>query len=652
MIDSCFLEIDKFLGQTGMFLYTDTAFTNLLKLIVLGIVVLSSLLSGETDLTADEGAGDAKHPNILWIITDDQRPDSVGAYNQAVYGHLESPLGYVESPNVDRLASEGILFTKAYTNSPVCAPSRAALHSGRYPFRSGRYAFELSHQGPDFIRPVVSEVLRDTGYQTSMFGKEDHYIFKWGPGQGFHNAKLFDLQVHFKHHIQVFGMGDLFVKASYGDEKGNSTPVGFKETVVYPNGEQRSYFLKRESGELSPEDITSRKQTDEEFGLLRAYTRANTNLIIGGTNPKPAHETIDAYIVREFTSYLDNADTKYKTMNGREEQGADSSKPQFLQLGFHLPHTPVLPPKSIQDRFKDKFYRLPEFDKEELGKTPNQLQRVYKALKIDGLKDAEKQKAIQDYYAFCAHGDDLIGKAVKTFQQYCQKNNQPWVVVYTVGDHGWHLGENGIEGKCGPWRQSVNNAAIVVASDKSLVPAGLVNHDMVEFVDFAPTIMSFAGVDTDKPEFDYLDGVNMLDIVSNKVEKREYIVGEIAVICGQRAYLHSDRFRFSMKTRPFYGSVPNSDIGKNIKWALETSADKVEMALYDLSRDPLERNNIAYQEDYKELANWFRNKLGNIVLGDGRIEVDWSQENKFVLSDFARGAHDNKLDIPKHLLPK
>ena len=598
-----------------------------------------------------ENVGRRSAPNILWIITDDQRPDSVGAYNQAVFGHRASPLGYVESPNVDRLAAEGVLFTKAFTNSPVCAPSRASLHSGRYPFRSGRFAFELSHQGPDFVRPVVSEVLRDAGYQTSMFGKEDHYIYRWGPGQGFFNAQLFDLQVHFKHHIQSAGMGDLFTKASYGNKKGNATPLGFKETVVYPNGETRSYFLKREQGDLTEEDISARKQTDEEFGLLRAYTRANNTLIIGGTNPKPAPETIDAYIVREFSNYLSHSGTTYKTMNGREVSGADASRPQFLQLGFHLPHTPVLPPKSIQDRFKEKTYRLPEFDADELKKTPQQLKRLYNNLKIDGLKEEEKQQAIQDYYAFCAHGDALIGQAVKKFKAYSIQNEQPWVVVYTIGDHGWHLGENGIEGKCGPWTQSVNNAAIVVASDKSLVPAGTVNRDLVEFVDFAPTIMSFAGIDTTEPKYDYLDGVDLLDVVSGKVPKREYIVGEIGVICGQRAYLHSERFRFSMKTRPFPGAVPNSRIGENIEWALKASADKVDMSLYDLDHDPLERNNLAYQPEYQELANWFRQKLGNIVLGDGRVEVDWSQENKYVLSEFAKGAHDGKLDIPERLMP-
>ena len=75
------------------------------------------------------------------------------------------------------------------------------------------------------------------------------------------------------------------------------------------------------------------------------------------------------------------------------------------------------------------------------------------------------------------------------------------------------------------------------------------------------------------------------------------------------------------------------------------------MSLYDLRIDPLERVNVAYQENYEELAAFFRNKLGNIILGDRRVECDWSKENKFHISNFAAGAHDRKLDIPEKIIP-
>lgn len=75
------------------------------------------------------------------------------------------------------------------------------------------------------------------------------------------------------------------------------------------------------------------------------------------------------------------------------------------------------------------------------------------------------------------------------------------------------------------------------------------------------------------------------------------------------------------------------------------------MALYDLRIDPLEKVNLASNNAYWELADWFRQKLGNIVLGDGRVEVDWTKPNAYNISKFAGGADDKKLNIPENIIP-
>ena len=592
------------------------------------------------------GVGNAaeNRPNILWIVTDDQRPDSVRAYNRLVYGTDESPLGYVESPNIDKLAAEGILFTRAMCNSPVCGPSRGSMHSGRYPFRNGHYAFELTHQNPDFNRPVVSQILRKQGYATAAFGKDDPYIYRWGPGQGFNDPGFYDLRVHNKHSLQRSGVGDLATLEMFGKGKA--------EIVFYPDGSQREYFLKRKQGEPTQEDLDGLAQTNKEFDILRSYTFGGIKgLILGGVNPKPANDTADAHIATEMINYLVNAGQTYQSLWGKQMQGADTSKPQFIHLGFHFPHTPVLPPKSFRDRFKEKKYRVPDFDQEELSKLPPQLVKLYRASRVDNMTDAEKQQAIQDYYAFCAHGDVQIGRAVEAFKDYCKKANQEYLIVYTVGDHSWHLGEQGVEAKFGPWGQSVANAAILVSSDKNLVPAGDHCDKLVEFVDFAPTMLSASGVDTKAPEFDYLDGESLFDVIDGSAPEREYTLGEIHLVAGPRAYMCTDRFRFSMRSRPFPGLINEKNMGQNVDWALKAPVEKVDLALYDLRHDPLERNNVADHADYRELARWFRSKLGNIVLGDGRVECDWTQANRYVISDFAQGADDKKISIPKNLIP-
>ncbi|MGL6314305.1 sulfatase-like hydrolase/transferase [Vibrio sp. WXL103] len=587
-------------------------------------------------------------PNVLWIITDDHRPDSISAYNQIVYGTEHSPLGYVESPNIDQLAKEGTFFVHANSNAPVCGPSRGSLATGRYPFRNGHYAFELTHQNPDFVTPTVSQTLRDAGYQTSLYGKDGSYIFAWGPGQGFNSAGLFDHYVNFKADLLHNGIGDLYTKVERGE---NFTQLGVTETILMPDGSKKTYYISRKDSDLTEEDKQKLAEVDEEFDILRSYTRGNPTLILGGENPRPAGDTIDGILIKEMISYIDNADQRYKTSYGKRLNGADTSKPQFVQISLPLPHTPVLPPKEFRDRFKQHTYTIPEYDRSETELLPEQLKRVQKAGDTHPMTYEEKQQAIQDYYAFTAYGDDLIGQAVDAFKQYSEENGQEYLIIFTIGDHGWHLGEQGIMAKFGQWKQSVANAAIVVASDKSLIPAGKVYSDMVEYVDFAPTILDFAGVDHTKEEFDYLDGYSLFDVYHERLPKRDYVLGEANVISGPRAYLHTDRFRFSMRTRPFNNWVKEDQLGKDMKWALETTAEKAEMALYDLETDPLEQKNVAYDPEYVELADWFRNKLGNIVLGDGRVEADWSKGNSFHISTFSEGADDKVADIPAKLIP-
>lgn len=103
-------------------------------------------------------------PNILVFITDDQG-----------YGDL-SCMGATDfrTPNLDRLAADGVRFTSWYSNSPVCSPSRASLLTGRYPGNAGVRSILAGHRtatGLPSVTPTLADVLKDEGYQTAMFGK-------------------------------------------------------------------------------------------------------------------------------------------------------------------------------------------------------------------------------------------------------------------------------------------------------------------------------------------------------------------------------------------------------------------------------------------------------------------------------------------------
>jgi arylsulfatase A-like enzyme len=112
--------------------------------------------------TALAAFGAASRPNIVLILADDLGYGDIGAY-----GGKDVP-----TPNIDRLAREGVKFTDAYVTSPACAPSRLSLMAGAYPQRFGMTWNDdrSAHRLPDSQR-LLPELLRTAGYRTGLIGK-------------------------------------------------------------------------------------------------------------------------------------------------------------------------------------------------------------------------------------------------------------------------------------------------------------------------------------------------------------------------------------------------------------------------------------------------------------------------------------------------
>lgn len=120
--------------------------------------VTAGLALGADAASAEKASPDKKRPNILWICTDQQRYDTITSLGNK----------HIRTPNVDRLASEGVTFTHAFSQSPVCTPSRASFLTGRYPRTTG------ARQNGQCIPPdevLVTKMLADAGYDCGLSGK-------------------------------------------------------------------------------------------------------------------------------------------------------------------------------------------------------------------------------------------------------------------------------------------------------------------------------------------------------------------------------------------------------------------------------------------------------------------------------------------------
>ena len=136
---------------------------NTLSAVLLGgVLALASMM---------QSVNAAKKPNIIWIFSDDHSFQTIGAYG----GRLQK---LNMTPNIDRIAKEGMRFDRCYVSNSICAPSRAVLLTGKHSHLNGK----IDNRGPyNHDQSSFAKVLQKNGYQTAMIGK----IHLSGAMQGF-----------------------------------------------------------------------------------------------------------------------------------------------------------------------------------------------------------------------------------------------------------------------------------------------------------------------------------------------------------------------------------------------------------------------------------------------------------------------------------
>ncbi len=148
-----------------------------MKINTLGFALISCLLFTSCESHKKENPK-SKRPNIVFIMSDDHAYQAISAYNDKL----------IQTPNIDRIAKEGMLFTNATVTNSICAPSRAVILTGKHSHINGK----IDNLSPfDTTNVTFPQLLKRSGYQTAMFGKlhfgnnpKGFDEFKILPGQG------------------------------------------------------------------------------------------------------------------------------------------------------------------------------------------------------------------------------------------------------------------------------------------------------------------------------------------------------------------------------------------------------------------------------------------------------------------------------------
>ena len=405
--------------------------------------------------------------NVLFIAIDDLN-DWIGPLG----GHPQ-----VKTPNMDRLARRGVVFTDAHCAAPLCNPSRAAVFSGRQPFDTSVLSNDKSN-----IRRVLPDVallpqhFKQAGYRTFGTGKLLHQSSKG----------LFD-EEHFPH--QRWSPFDT-------------------EQVDYTPAELPS------KGSANPRHVTTLKGREVVLPLNRMPSDRAPD--------SPGGESFDWGPLDVDDE--DMGDGQIATW-AVEALRAKHEQPFFVAVGFYRPHIPLFAPKRYFDLYDGVDIKLPETKADDL----DDLSPIARELALEAetagahatvLKFHQWQAAVKAYLACVSFVDAQVGRLLDAVEAGPNAGN---TVIVLWGDHGWHLGEKQHWGKWTGWQRSTRVPLIVApARDANTLAAsrGARCAEPVSLLDLYPTFIELCSL----PPRDGLAGRSLVPQIENPAQTTGRVV--------------------------------------------------------------------------------------------------------------------------------
>lgn len=375
-----------------------------------------------------------ERPNVIFILSDDHTSQSIGAYG-SIYKEI------CPTPNIDRIANEGALFTNAFCTNSISGPSRACILTGKYAHLNGFYKNESA---PPFDSTQITfpRMLHDNGYTTAMVGK-------WHLGT---TPVGFD---YFKYHSLAGGQGIYWNPV--WNENGKKTPEKGYATTLTANAAMKW--------------LESGRDKSKPFCLLYHF--------------KAPHRPWDPDSC--YQHIFDNVEMPYpETFNDNYSTRELTAGDTEMTISSHLTRRDLkmAPPEGLSPKERQKWLNAGQ------NGEPWSPSDSLKGLE---LKKWKYQRYVKDYLACTKSVDDQVGRLLKYLKDSGLDENT--IVVY-CGDQGFFLGEHGFFDKRWMYEESLHMPFIVKYPAK--IKPGTVIDDFITNVDFAPTILDMCGVRPDK----------------------------------------------------------------------------------------------------------------------------------------------------------
>jgi len=389
----------------------------------------------------------SKNPNIIYIMADDLTTQAISAYG-GIYKDI------APTPNMDKVAKEGMLFQDVLVTNAICGPSRASILTGNYSHINGYYKNESGGKF-DASQWTFPQEFQKNGYKTGLFGK-------WHLGTepvGFNT---------FKYHNSSGQQGNYW-NPTYNDNGTNVKEKGYATNL---------------STDFALHWLDSTHSSKEPFLLILQYKAPHRSW-----QPDTKYETLWDDIEMPYPTTFND------TYEGREKTAGDT---EMTMEYFSRRDMKLERPKGLKGREKIKwdFY----------GAKRGEIVQPKNMTDEEGRK-WRYQNYIKDYLACVKSVDDNIGRVL----QYLKENNlEDNTIIVLTSDQGFYLGDHGFFDKRFIYEESLRMPFMV--KYPNMIKAGSVNEDIITNIDFAPTLLELAGISTTQK----MQGTSFVPILEGK----------------------------------------------------------------------------------------------------------------------------------------
>jgi arylsulfatase A-like enzyme len=508
------------------------------------------LLSGLTLLSTNLSAQNKnQRPNIIHIMTDDHAFQAISAY-----GHPLSKL--VPTPNIDRLAKEGIIFQKAFVENSISAPSRATLLTGKYSHVHGQ--MRLGGGLKDSI-PVFTEALQQNGYQTALIGK---WHLNNDP-KGFDFYKILHEQGDY--YNPEFRTSE--TNGKYIREEGYATTLITDHAIEWMQARNK----------------------DKPFCLLLHHKAPHRNWM-------PEEKYLNAFKNIEFPY----PSTLFDDYSGRSK----AAKTQEMSILPDMSMSYDLKVDQLKDEEKTDWEKR-DWEKAMTRMTPAQKKAWDEAyndenesfvkanLHGEELLKWKYQRYIKDYLRCIKSVDDQVGRVIKWLEAEGILDNT--IIVYT-SDQGFYLGEHGWFDKRFMYEESFRTPLII--RYPKLIKKGVQSQALVQNIDYAATYLNVANI-TVPQDYQGKSLVPLFKGITPTDWRKElyYQYYDYPAVHSVRKHygIRTDRY----KLIHFYGQGKGKDNGINLN----------DWEFYDLKKDKNEMHNLYGVAKYAKIITDLKVRL-------------------------------------------